>query len=250
MFFLGVKYSGLTQNSDESSQFVQVFIGPEIDPAEDPNVDPQRRRYKLLLLKHHIWERSYFRDTLSGRNYIEPVGVNTWELVHPRLIDISPEDFRWVAEFLSDGDFGIKDPEDEEQVAETFAECMSAWRTAEVLSMDDLLEHIVDKLRTAQPLWDLWNVFAFACSIYQNEVSLQAHDKMKTLFSEYIADLFYIYLEDDHLSSTFLTRLKQLPELERDVLMKRVVQLNRRLSPQEEVASQKEAEENDMELYN
>ncbi|KAF2633938.1 hypothetical protein BU25DRAFT_381815 [Macroventuria anomochaeta] len=230
--------------SDESSQFVQVFVGPEVDPATDTNIDPQRRRHKLQLLKHYIWERPYFRDALSGRNYFEPTGDNTWELVHPRLVDISSEDFRMVAEFLLDGDFGIRDPEDEEQVAETFAECMSAWKTAELLSMDDLLEHIVDKIRAARPWWDMWNVMAFACSIYESDITLQAHKDMKAMLSESIAELYDIYIEDDHLRSQFLARLKQLPQLRRDVHAEIVAQVDRRLQPQDEEV------ENDMDLYN
>ncbi|KAH6616305.1 hypothetical protein C7974DRAFT_42200 [Boeremia exigua] len=215
----------IEEDLDESSQFVQVFVGPEVDPTSDSNIDPERRKYKLQLLKHHLWDRHYFRDKISARNYFEPIGDNTWELVHPRLTDIQPEDFRWAAEFLSDGDFGIREPENEEQVAEAFAQCMSAWNTAELLSMDDLLEHISVKISAARPWWDLWNVMAFACSIYQSDLALQAHDELKALFSEYIADLFHIYLDDDYLSSTFLTRLKQLPELERDILTKRVARL-------------------------
>lgn len=229
---------------------MQVFVGPEVDPASNNDVDPQRRRHKLQLLKYHIWERPYFRDALSGRNYFEPIGDHTWELVHPRLVDISPEDFRMVAEFLSDGDFGIRDPETEEQVAETFAECMAAWKTAELLSMDDLLDRIVEKIRATRPWWDLWNVMAFACSIYQSDVPLQAHDELKALFSGYIADLFHIYLGDDHLNDTFLARLRQLPELERDVLTKRVVQLEGRPQPQEGEAVPQEDVDNDMDLYN
>lgn len=196
-----------------------------MDPASNSDVDPERRRFRLQLLKHSVWDRRYFRDAVSARNYFEPIGENTWELIHPRLIDILPADFRWAAEFLSDGDFGHRDPDDEDQVAETFAQCISAWKTAEILSMDDLMEHIVQKIRAAQPWWDLWNVMAFACSIYQSEVTLQAHNDLKALFSEYIAELYFIYLEDDHLSGTFLTRLKQLPELERDVLVKRIARL-------------------------
>jgi len=208
-------------------------VGPEVDPASDSDIDPERRRYRLQLLKHHVWDRRYFRDTVSARHCFEPIGENTWELVHPRLVDILPADFRWAAEFLSDGDFGHRDPDNEEQVAETFAQCISAWKTAEILSMDDLLEHVVKKIRAAQPWWDLWNVMAFACSVYQSDVSLQAHDDLKEMFSDYIADLFFVYLDDNYLSGTFTTRLKQLPELERDVLTKRVAQLEARSQPQQ-----------------
>ncbi|KAJ4993892.1 hypothetical protein SVAN01_00369 [Stagonosporopsis vannaccii] len=224
------------ENLDESSQFVQIFVGPEVDPASDSDIDPERRRHRLQLPKHHVWDRHYFRNTVSARNFFTPIGESTWELVHPRLVDILPADFRWAAEFLSDGDFGHRDPNEEEQVAETFAQCLSAWKTAETLNMDDLLEHIVKKLRAAQPWWDLWNVMAFACSIYQSDVSLQAHSDLKALFSEYIADLFFVYLEDDCLSGTFLTRLKQLPKLERDVLAKRIARLEARPQLQQDGA--------------
>jgi hypothetical protein len=240
----------LTCCSDESNQFVQIFVGPEMDSTNDSDIDPLRRRHKFQLLKHHLWDKPYFRDALSGRNYIEPIGDKTWELVHPRLIDIAPEDFRWVAEYLSDGDFGHREPETEEETADTFAQCMSAWRTAELLDMDDLLDHIVDKIRASQPWWDLWNVMAFAVSIYQSEVALQAHEELKALFSDYIAELFYIYLEDDHLSGTFTARLKQLPELERHVMKKRVAQLERRAQPGEEEDAVIEAgQEDNMDLY-
>lgn len=152
-----------------------MYVGPELDLTTDPSVDPQRRRYKLQLMKHNIWDRTYFRDTLSGSNYFEPVGDNTWELVHPRLAEILPEDFRLAAEFLSDSSFGIRDPETEEQVAEAFVECITAWKTAELLSMDDLLEHVVEKVRSARPWCDPFNVMLFACFIYTNDVPLKAH---------------------------------------------------------------------------
>jgi hypothetical protein len=229
---------------------VQVYVGPEIDPMTDPSVDPQRRRYKLQLLKHHIWDRTYFRDALSGRNYFEPIGENTWELIHPRLGDISPEDFRMVAEFLSDGSFGIRDPETEEQVAEAFAECMSAWKTAELLSMDDLLEHIVEKVRSTRPWWDLFNVMLFVCFIYDNEVPLEAHNDFKNLLSDFIAEHYDIYIEDDVLRAEFMTRFKQLPELKRDVLKKIVEQSEQRLGLQEqEEVAQDEHEHDNMDLY-
>lgn len=231
---------------------MQVYVGPEADPATDTTIDPQRRRHKLQLLKHHIWDRPYFRDALSGRNYFEPIGDNTWELVHPRLADISPEDFRMAAEFLSDGSFGTRDPDTQEQVTETFAECMSAWKTAELLSMDDLLEHIVNKIWATRPWWDLFNVMLFACFIYENETPLQAHGDLKDLLSDFIAEHYDIYVEDDSLRAEFMTRLKQLPELRRDVHKKIAEQTEQRLEPpqEEEVVAQEEHEENNMDLYN
>lgn len=208
---------------------MQIYVGPEVDPATDPSVDPRRRRFKLQLLKHHIWDRPYFRDTLSGRNYFNPIGENTWELIHPGLADISPEDFQMVAEFLSDGSFGTRNPDTEEQVAQAFAECMSAWQTAEILNMDDLLEHVIDKLRSNRPWWDLFDVMLFVCIIYGSENPLAAHNHLKPLLSEFIAEHYDVYIEDDYLRAGFMTRVKELPELRRDVHKKIVEQTERRL---------------------
>ncbi|XPS96267.1 hypothetical protein M3J09_005538 [Ascochyta lentis] len=226
----------IEEDLEESSQFVQVFVGPKVE--DDPEADPERKQHRFQLMRCHVWGRPYFRNTLSAHSYLTPVGENTWELQHPRLPDILPEDFRIVAEFLSDGDFGHRQPQDEEKVAETFAQSISAWKTADLLSMDDLLDHIVEKMRKAQPWWDMVNVMAFACIVYQSEISLQAHDEMKALLSDYIADVFYVYIGDDHLSGHFTARLQQLPELGRDVFTKMAAQSSRRLPPQEEAALQ------------
>ncbi|KAJ4350741.1 hypothetical protein N0V95_004473 [Ascochyta clinopodiicola] len=220
------------------NQFVQVFVGPKVE--DDPEADPERKQHRFQLMKCHVWERPYFRNTVSAHNYLTPVGENTWELEHPRLSDISPDDFKLVAEFLSDGDFGHRRPQDEEKVAETFAQCISAWQTAELLNMNDLLDHIVMKIKKTQGLWDMVDVIAFACSVYQSEISLQTHDELKALFSEYIADYFYVYIGDDHLNSHFITRLQQLPELERDVFEKKAAQSSQRLPPREEAVLQSE----------
>ncbi|KZM18270.1 uncharacterized protein EKO05_0005135 [Ascochyta rabiei] len=228
----------IEESLEESSQFVQVFVGPKVEG--DPEADPERKQHRFQLMKCHVWERPYFRNAVSAHSYLTPIGENTWELEHPRLSDILPDDFKLVAEFLSDGDFGHRLPQDEEQVAETFAQCISAWESAELLSMDDLLDHIVEKTRKTQPWWDMVNVMVFACSVYQSEMSLQAHDEMKALLSEYIADFFYVYIGDDHLSGHFLARLQQLPELERDVFEKKAAQSNQRLPPREEAVLQNE----------
>ncbi|KAG9202743.1 hypothetical protein G6514_003995 [Epicoccum nigrum] len=216
----------------ESSQFVQVFVGPEVDPASDKQIDPERRRYKFQLIKHHIWNRTYFQDSLSAKHYFTPIGENTWELTHPELVNISPEDFCFVAEYLSNGRFGYGEPEDQEQFAEFFAQCMSAWRTAEQLKADDLLNHIVEKIHAIHDmrhLWDLWNPVVFTCSIYRADLALDAHTELKALFSEFIAEYYHAYLADDHTSDVLLTSFRQLPKLEKDVLAKRVDLLERQL---------------------
>lgn len=210
-----------------------MFIGPEVDPASDRHIDRERRRYKFQLMKKHVWDRNYFRDFMSARNHFNPIGDNTWELVHPELDKISPEDFTFVAEFLSDGSFGIRDPDDPEQFAEFFAQCMSTWRAAEKLGMDDLLNHIVEKVYAAHEeryLWDLWNPVVFACSIYRSDIALDAHTELKALLSEFIAEYFHAYLDDDYTSGILLTQLKQLPDMERDIMRKRADRLERQFS--------------------
>lgn len=238
----------LTAFRDESSQFVQIFVGPEVEG--DSSVDPERKQHKFQLVKSHIWDRACFRDTVSARNYFTPVGDNTWELRHPRLAEIDSEDFALVAEFLSDGDFGHRNPEGQDQVGNTFAECISAWRTAELLSLDDLLDHIVGKVRATRPWWDMVSVMAFACSVYQSEVPLEAHVEMKAMLSEYIAESYDIYIEDDHLRGEFMARLRQLPDLKKHVLAAVLAQLDRRVQSHGEqaVRHEEEATDNDLDL--
>lgn len=222
----------LTINSGESSHFVQVFVGPEADPASDNQIDLERRRYKFQVIKQHVWDRPYFRDGISARHYFTPIRENTWELTHPELANMSPDDFCFVAEYLSNGRFGYSEPEDQEQFAEFFAQCMSAWRIAEQLKADDLLNHIVEKIHAVHDMrdsWDLWNPVMFSCSIYQADLQLDAHTELKALFSEFIAEHYHIYLADDHTGGLLLNRFRQLPELEKDVLAKRIDLLERQL---------------------
>lgn len=208
-----------------------------MDPATDRNIDVHRGKYRFQLMKHSVWDRPYFRDALAGKNYFTPSGENTWELTHPRLDLVSPDDFRMVAEFLSDGDFGVRDPQTEDQVAESFAECIAAWKTAELLGMDDLLDFIVLKMRNARAWWDMFHVMVFACEIYESDVALDAHAEMKAMLSDAIAEDFDVYIEDDTLRGEFTTRLKQLPDLRRDVFSKAADQAERRLQWQADYAA-------------
>jgi hypothetical protein len=236
----------------ESDQFVQVFVGPEVRPEDDPDVDPERKQQRFQLMKCHVWERPYFNDALSGRNYFRLVGNNAWELEHPRLADIHPDDFKFVAEYLAGDDFGHRHPEGEEQVSETFAQCISAWRAAELLSMGDLLDHIVEKLRATREDWDLYNVMAFACTLYQtSDYQLEAHEMMKDLLTTYIAEYFFIYFDADDLRTEFSDRLKQSSDFRRDVMIKVAIPPERQqnYAPAEDGQADDESDD-DMELYN
>ena len=99
--------------------------------------------------------------------------------------------------------------------------------------MDDLLNHIVEKIHAvheARHLWDLWSPVVFGSSIYRSDIALDAHTKLKALLSEFIAEYFHAYLDDDYTSGILLTQLRQLPDMERDVLRKRVDRLERQVS--------------------
>ena len=94
------------------------------------------------------------------------------------------------------------------------------------------LNHIVEKIHAVHDMrdsWDLWNPVMFSCSIYQADLQLDAHTELKALFSEFIAEHCHIYLADDHTGGLLLTRFRQLPELEKDVLAKRIDLLERQL---------------------
>jgi hypothetical protein len=79
---------------------------------------------------------------------------------------------------------------------------------------------------------------------------LEAHNDFKNLLSDFIAEHYDIYIEDDVLRAEFMTRFKQLPELKRDVLKKIVEQSEQRLGLQEqEEVAQDEHEHDNMDLY-
>ncbi|KAF1947832.1 hypothetical protein EJ02DRAFT_449307 [Clathrospora elynae] len=205
----------------ESKDFVQVLVGPKSEVS--------------TLHKQAVWDRDYFRETrLSNLNYFDQNDDGIWQLKHPRLHEIEPADFAFAAEFLESGDFGHKYPEGDEEVHEAFAESISAWDTAEKLGMTDLLDHICDKMERIAP-WDMWDVLAFACQVFTSPPpDLTAQTRMKDILATDIAEHYWIYIEDDHLSTTFVQRLRDLPELEHVIYVKRAKALKIRLGLEEE----------------
>ena len=185
---------------------MQVPVGPEgvvyTFPAKD------------------LWDRVYFRDARSGVNHFSLNDSNVWELRHPALPTIDAEDFRSVAEFFTDGAFGVRFPENQEQNKEAIAQCVGAWDTAERLRLNDMLEHIADKVNYLQ--WDNIDALAWATTVYDTGGPvLDAHTAMRNWASSYLAHHFWPYIRDKNLSSIFRKRLRTLPELERDVFEKR-----------------------------
>ncbi|CAO2647824.1 Nn.00g087460.m01.CDS01 [Neocucurbitaria sp. VM-36] len=202
-----------------SKEFVLVYVGPNGE--------------QRTLQKNHVWEQPYFKDSVAGINHFELNDAGIWVLSHPSLSEIDPEDFIFVAEYLESKEFGHRSPEGGEEVQEAFAQNMSAWTAAVKLGMTDLLEDIVKKLERLAP-WDMWDIMAFACHVFGSPgPSLPAQDLMKDMLTTEIAQNFWVYLEDDHLSESFRQRLKELPELERDIYVKRIAALNVQLHTEE-----------------
>lgn len=192
-----------------------------------------------------VWDRPYFRDLMHGIMYFNLNEDRLWELTHPQLANIEPGDFNFVAQFLENEQFGLQQPEGDEATGEAFAQMISAWESAEKLSAIDLLDHIVDKLERLAP-WNLWEILAFACHVYKSlSLALPVQVKMKDMLARYIAQHYWIYLDDDHLSTSFSQRLKDLPELERDICVRRGTALDALLHSEADENEEKSIERED-----
>lgn len=200
---------------EASKTYVRVRVGPQRD--------------ERVLLKADVWDRAYFRESNAGIMYFSMDEDGMFELKHPGLADIDPDDFTFVAEYLESGKFGHVTPEGADQENEAFSQIVAAWTVAEILGMTDMMDHMIDKLAQLAP-WDLWHVMLFACSVYRpSGISLPAQVKIKEMLAGSIAENFWIFIEDDHLSADFVQRLKDLPELDRDVSIERTRLLDGRL---------------------
>jgi hypothetical protein len=190
----------------ESTDFIRVVVGP----------NKEIRNFQ----KEHVWDRPYFRDSRTGTNRFEPSEDKVWELRHPELATIDIEDFRFVAEFLTDDDFGVRIPDTPEQNKEAIAQCVTAWEAGEKLGMDDLLEHIAEKVRYLE--WDKEDVLTLAIMVYRTpDPVLPAYTTMREYLSSLMAHHFWAYIKDDIVGPYFRKRLRRLPEMERDVLERR-----------------------------
>lgn len=189
---------------------------------------------ELVLPMSCVWSRPYFRDARAGVMHFTLNENKLWELAHPGLSEIEPDAFAFAAEFLESGEFGLKVPVGQSENKEAFAQCMSAWATADTLGMIDMMDHIVDKLKERIEL-DLWDMMVFACRFYEDmDVSLPAHDRLKDFLATYLAKNFWIYIRDDHLSSVFIDRIQALPELEHDIYVRRTLALTQQLQSDDE----------------
>ncbi|RMZ71523.1 hypothetical protein GMOD_00006646 [Pyrenophora seminiperda CCB06] len=206
-----------------SEGFVQIPVGPTGEVSTLP--------------KGCVWNRQYWQDIRYGVNHFDLNDAGIWELRHPALPSIAPGDFAFAAEYLESDDFGHRDPRggDSNIKEEAFVQCIAAWGVAEKLRMTDLMDHIVDKLERCIEEPELQVVTIFARQIYEAEdLGLPSQARLKDWLATYIAQNWWIYLGDDHLSGVFLETLMRLPELERDIYVRRLVALNERLDGDEE----------------
>src|SRR5689334_14068986 len=89
-----------------SKDFVSIRVGAE-------------REERLLHLKC-VWGRPYFLNVTNGINLFDLNDDGSWELKHPGLSSIEPEDFNYVAEYLESDSFGYINPQGEEETNEAF----------------------------------------------------------------------------------------------------------------------------------
>ncbi|KAH7077796.1 hypothetical protein BKA63DRAFT_439951 [Paraphoma chrysanthemicola] len=215
----------------ESRDFVQLRVGQNLDV--------------LTLQKKDVWDRPYFKDSRGGLNHFILNEENTYELRHPGLAEIDVVDFQFVAEYLTVGEFGIRFPDDKEQAKEAVAQCVSAWESAEKLTMGDMLEHIAEKVKYIE--WDNEDVLTLAILVYGSSgARLPAHDAMRDWISSYLAHHFWVYIKDDAITNPFRKRLRRLRELERDVFEKRTKHLTAGVEDEDDESDEERINDEDL----
>ncbi|KAI4697638.1 uncharacterized protein J4E84_000770 [Alternaria hordeiaustralica] len=197
----------------ESKEFVQVLVGPD------------QEVYNLQI--SCLWDRPYFRDSKQGLLLIDHNDAGMWELKHPALVDINPEDFTFIAEYLESDGFGHRNPQEGEETNEAFAQCVAAWITAEKLGMWDMLEHVAEKLKGIQP--GMLEVLVFCRHVYAEDATSLSQDDVRDYLAVYIVEHWWTYWGDDHLRPNFMELLQQFPQLDRDVNERRGPVLEERI---------------------
>ncbi|KAF1978340.1 hypothetical protein BU23DRAFT_498278 [Bimuria novae-zelandiae CBS 107.79] len=209
--------------------------GLEITGSTSTRRKPENRDYvdgdlakSTEMVKIHVGEGEQEQEFLVPKAEIEKrpslshaqIGCMTTaedgtpQLDLPCFRQFDPEDFRYVAEFLSTGTFGHTSV-DESNRDDVFVECAAAWPIADRLVLEDFLDLIVVKVRQTRP-WHFEESWALAKIVYQEEGSaLDAYVAMKEMLAESIAENFYTMALQ--LGAEFLGPLQQLPELRRDV---------------------------------
>jgi len=188
-------------------------------------VGPDQEVYNLQI--SCLWDRPYFRDSKQGLLLIDHNDAGMWELKHPALVDINPEDFTFIAEYLESDGFGHRNPQEGEETNEAFAQCVAAWITAEKLGMWDMLEHVAEKLKGIQP--GMLEVLVFCRHVYAEDATSLSQDDVRDYLAVYIVEHWWTYWGDDHLRPNFMELLQQFPQLDRDVNERRGPVLEERI---------------------
>lgn len=223
------------KSRNASREFITVRVGPQ-------NVT-------RIFSKATLWNRQYWRNPGAGLLYFDLTEDHLYELKHPALASIEPGDFKFVAEFLESGKFGIKCVDFPKQRQEACAELMTTWDIAEKLGMTDLLEHCVDKIQYLTPI-DPWDCLYFACMIYDSDgIGTEARSEMKNFLSTQIAEQFFVYLEDDHLSRHFIEQFQKRPGLQYEVFEKRMKTLQKRQQDEDDQEDVDDDDDNDKGVY-
>jgi hypothetical protein len=166
---------------------------------------------EFLIPKSEVDKLPFLSDAKIGCMATMDDGTSRLDL--QCLTDFDPEHFRFVAEFLSTGQFGhsIVNEQTSEVVVQ---ECAATWPIADRIVLEDLLDHIVKKVQQAQLQWD--EAWFLALMVYETSgTPLNAYKLMKEHLVEVIADnfLYYVYEHGDKVTEP----LRGLPELQRDV---------------------------------
>ncbi|KAL5118044.1 hypothetical protein ACEQ8H_004030 [Pleosporales sp. CAS-2024a] len=194
----------------ESREFIRIVVGRDAE--------------EFMLPKEVLWNRVYFRDSMTGTNHFALNEQNIWELRHPQLVNMEAQEFRLVAEYLSGDKFGLREPETPDQEDEAIAQCVAAWDAAEKLDMHDMLDEIAHRVEFLA--WEDTCLLVFAKKVYSAQGPvLPAHDTVRNWLSGTLAKRFWALEMDPVMGSQFRKYLRRLPELERDVFVKRGVLL-------------------------
>ncbi|KAF9740168.1 hypothetical protein PMIN02_002730 [Paraphaeosphaeria minitans] len=185
-----------------SGELVKVHVGTRND--------------EFLIPKSEVEKLPFLSDPQIGCMSITEDGTLRLDL--QCLHDFDPAHFRFVAEFLSTGQFGhsIVDEQTREAVLE---ECADAWPIADRIVLEDMLDYIVTKVQQAQVQeWEL--AWTLALMVYETSgTPLNAYKIMKELLVEVIADDFLAKVDayaTEH-GNDIIDHLRDLPELERDI---------------------------------
>ncbi|KAJ4304999.1 hypothetical protein N0V90_000527 [Kalmusia sp. IMI 367209] len=195
----------------DSREFVTFLIGKEREPFFIPLAEVQKRPYLS-------------NDKIGCLTTMED---GTYRINLPCLEEFHRDDFGFVADFLQTGRFGYSVIDDENR-REALAQCAAAWEIGDRLGMEDLLEHIAEKLEQLRP-WELEDAFIFATIVYMTpDALLDGHERVKRLLTDFLAENFYD-LARKH-GDSFTYRLQKVPELERDIHLKMVELAEQKMS--------------------